>query len=124
MMDFICVLVGTNLLAFYLFKYEWLFSKKPFNIILFLNFLLLVVGYALQHYLIGNQKFVIALKMPFISQLLFISFVTIFRKVYKRDPKETFWSMDWNLIKDGLFNFVLWLACLILPAILVFKKII
>ena len=113
-----------NTLVVFMYKREWLLSKKPFTILLAINLILLVVGYLLQYYSIGNPKMVIALKMPVLSQLLFIGLVTIFRKVYNRDPVDTFWTKDVSLMRDGIFNFFFWVVAIIILAILVFTKVI
>lgn len=101
----------TTLIVF-MYKRDWLWSRKPFTILLAVNFQLLILGYLLQYYSVGNPKMVVALKMPVLSQLLFIALVTIFRKVYNREPVDTFWTMDVSLMKDGIFlifYFGLWL---------------
>ncbi len=123
-MDFIYIILGMNTLIVFMYKRDWLLSRKPFTITLTVNFLLLILGYLLQYYSVGNPKMVVALKMPVLSQLLFIGLVTIFRKIYNRDPVDTFWTMDVSLMKDGIFNFFFWVVAIILPAILVFTKII
>jgi|SRR5580700_787566 hypothetical protein len=30
----------------------------------------------------------------------------IYRKLFHSNPADTFWSMDINLMKDGIFNFI------------------
>jgi hypothetical protein len=123
-MDFAYIALGLNTLAVFLYKREWLLKKKPFTILLAVNILLLILGYIFQYNLIGNPNMVVALKMPLLSQLIFISLVTIFRKVYNRDPVNTFWTMDISLMKDGIFNFTFWVTAILLPSILVFTKVI
>jgi len=123
-MDFAYIALGLNTLAVFLYKREWLLKKKPFTILLAVNILLLILGYIFQYNLIGNPNMVVALKMPLLSQLIFISLVTIFRKAYNRDPVDTFWTMDISLMKDGIFNFTFWVTAILLPSILVFTKVI
>lgn len=123
-MDFAYIALGLNTLAVFLYKREWLLKKKPYTILLAINILLLILGYIFQYNLIGNPNMVVALKIPLLSQLIFISLVTIFRKVYNRDPVDTFWTMDISLMKDGIFNFTFWVTAILLPSILVFTKVI
>ena len=123
-MDFIYIVLGINTLIVFLFNRDWLLQKKSFIILFIFNLILFVLGYLLQHYSIGNPKFVVALKMPILSQLLFMGLVALFRKVYNRTPEDTFWTMDISLMKDGIFNFIFWIIAIILPAILVFGKVI
>lgn len=122
--NFVFILLGTNTLIIFLYKREWLLEKIPFLILLTANTTLLAMGYLLETKLIGNPKLVIALKMPLLSQLIFICMVFIFRKIYNRNPVDTFWTMDQALMKDGIFNFVFWAMAIILPAIIVFGRVI
>lgn len=121
-MSFIYIVIGMNTLVVFMYKRDWLLSRKPFMILFAINVLLLACGYLLQYYSIGNPKMVVALKMPVLSQLLFLGLVAVFRKVYSRDPIDTFWTMDVGLMKDGIFNLFFWVVAIILPAILVFTN--
>ena len=123
-MDFVFILLGINTLFVFLFKREWLLQKHSFFIMLICNFILCIFCYVLQYHSIGNPKLVVALKMPVISQVLFVIFVFVFRKLYDRNPVDTFWTMDSTLMKDGIFNFVFWFLAIMLPAYLVFEKVI
>jgi hypothetical protein len=122
--DFIFILFGMNTLIVFLFKREWLLEKNTFLLLLAANIFLFIAGYILEakQMIGGNPKLVLALKMPLLSQLLFICMVICFRKIYKRNPVDTFWTMDKKLMKDGVFNFVFWVVGVLLPTILVFTK--
>lgn len=123
-MDFIFILLGINTLIIFLYKREWLLQKQPFIIVMACNLTLFMLGYVLQHYSIVISKFVVALKMPLLSQLLFLSLAFLFRKIYDRDVVDTFWVSDLRLMKDGVFNFIFWVTGIMLPAVLVFGEII
>lgn len=123
-MDFIYIVLGMNTLIIFIYVRKWLVCRKPFMILFAINFLLLTMGYLFQYYSVGNSRMVVALKMPVLAQSLFIGLVAIFRKVYNRDPVDSFWTMDANLMKDGVFNLFFWMVAIILPAILVFTNII
>lgn len=123
-MGFLFILIGMNPLIVFLYHREWLLDKTIFKILLLVNLILFIVGYALQNNSINNFKLVVALKMPILSQLLFVILVFVFRKIFNRDPVDTFWTMDVKLMKDGIFNFIFWVLGGLLPAILVFKNII
>ncbi len=45
-------------------------------------------------------------------------FYKIFVSIYKREPKDTFWSMDLSLMKDGIFNFLYVISSLCIPLFL------
>lgn len=122
--NFIFILLGMNTLIIFLFKREWLLNKKTLISLFLINLLLFVLGYIFQYSLIGNPKFVVSLKMPLISQLIFVFMNYIFYKIYNRNPVDTFWTMDRKLMKDGIFNFMFWVLAGVLPAIIVFGKMI
>jgi hypothetical protein len=123
-MNLIYIFLGMNIHFLFLFKRDWLFKKEFYIKLLLCNSILALLSYLFQYCLIGNPKFVIALKMPLISQVLFIGLVVVFQKLFKRNPIDTFWSMDISQMKDGIFNFGFWFLSIVIPAILVFKKII
>ena len=118
------IILGMNTLIIFTFKREWLLKKNSFLVLLFINIILFAMGYLLEAKLIENPKLVVALKMPLISQLLFICMLICFRKIYNRDPVDTFWTMDRSLMRDGIFNAIFWFIGFVLPAILAFTKII
>ena len=122
-MDFIFILLGINIFGVFLFKREWLIRKKPFALLFTLNLLLFASGYLLQYLSIGNPAFVIALKIPIFSQLLFLGLLIIFYKIYNRDPVDGFWTMDVGLLRESMFNFIFVVAFTI-PVILVLSGVI
>ncbi len=122
--DFLFIIIGMTTIIVFSFKREWLLNQKFSLILMCINLLLLILGYVFEYNSIGNPKMVVAIKMPILSQLIFIVLVYIFRKIYNRNPVDTFWSMDLSLMKDGIFNFLFWLLAIVLPAILVFTKVI
>lgn len=123
-MDFIFILLGLSTLFIFLYKREWLIEKKSYLIILWINLVLFFVGYFLEYVVNIHSKTVVALKMGLLSQLIFLALINLYRKLYGKNPVDTFWSMDSKLLKDGLFNFLFWIIGGIIPAIIVFKGII
>lgn len=111
-----------NTLIIFLFYRKWLLKKNSFIVLFVLNCALFVLSYIMQYYAIENSKMVGALKMPLLAQIIFMGQIIVFRKMYKRDPVDSFWTMDVGLMKDGIFNFVFWLIAGILPVILVFTN--
>lgn len=118
-MSIVAVFVGMSTLWIFLFKREWLLSKKCFSNLLIINILLFVLSFVFKYFDIGDINLIEFLKMGLISQLVFLPLVAIFRMIYSRNPKETFWSMDLDLMKDGVFNFVYWVCAIIIPALLI-----
>ena len=119
-MNFIYIALGMTTLLVFLYKREWLLNKNSALALLGWNLVLFILGSLLFNFEVGNPKMVVALKMPLLAQVIFIVLVSIFRKIYKYDPVDTFWTMDTSLMKDGIFNFLFFSTAIIFPAILVF----
>ena len=122
-MDFLYITLGLNILLIFLVKREWLLDRQPFTILLWCNTGLFLLGYLLPYFSIVYSIMVVMLKVPILSQLLFMLLVKVFRKSNKIHV-DTFWTMDSQLLKDVKFNLAFWLIAIILPAVIVFKGII
>lgn len=122
-LSLIAVLFGMSTIWVFLYKREWLLQKKPSLILLIVNFSFFVLAYIFDYWSIGNARLIVFLKMGFLSQLIFLLLVSIFRKIYNRDPVDTFWAIDVKLMKDGIFNFIFWVTAIMIPAILISTKI-
>lgn len=115
------VILGLNIQFFFLLERELLFSKKSALRVLVLNLILFLLGNLLYSLNFSDERFTLLLKMPFVSQLLLYLLFVVFIKFSSRPPKDTFWSMDINLLKDGLFNFTFWVLGIVVPVYLIFK---
>jgi hypothetical protein len=113
--------MGFNIHMIFLFKREWLFTKRIFSILLFLNIGLFILGYVLQALKTGEPNYVIVLKAPLLSQCIFWLMKVGYYKMFNTNPQDSFWSMDIKLMKDGIFNSLFWIIGLILPMILIIK---
>lgn len=119
-MDFILVLIGISIVWLFMYKIEWLFgfgnsfwAVLLYCILLFgLSFLLLELNYS-------NPKMVVVLRMPIISFTIFKIFHLIFKKIYGRNPENTFWVFEKKPIQDVLFSILFWLLGVGLPIFLV-----
>ena len=123
-MDLIIVISGTKTLLIFLYKREWLLRKNSFFIIFFIDVFLFAISYVLTQHNAGNSKIIPVLKMPLIAVIIFKIMQYLFYIIYKKNPVNTFWSMDANLMRDGIFNFLYWILSIILPIILIFKVLI
>lgn len=118
-MNFFLVFFGQIVLYIFLFNRKILVDKKFQFIFLFICIALFVLGYTLQN---TNVKGGEALKIPLLQWGIYRIFYYSFVKIYKREPKDTFWSMNKSLMIDGVFNTLFWFIAFILPAILVFTN--
>jgi hypothetical protein len=99
-MMYLFIASGMNVFIIFMLQRSWLFNKKYFEYILVFNTLLFILGF------IMHLKYATALKIPLLHQLSFLILTAIFRKIYHRNPKDTYRSMDWKLMPDGIFNFI------------------
>src|SRR5688500_17213223 len=104
-MDFIIIVISMFVHIIFIYKREWLFDKKIFMVIFGISTLTFVLGFILLNSKIGNPKFIPALKMPLLALAVFFIMKNIFFRIYKKNPEDTFWSMDISLMRDGVFNF-------------------
>jgi hypothetical protein len=119
-MDIVFIVIGINVNFIFLFKRDCLLQSQSFNSLLILNFFLFVLTYIPQYFLIDLPATFLALKIPFLSQLVFKVLLIFFRMLYKRDPLDSFWTNDLDLMKDGIFNLLFWVIGNIVPIIIVF----
>ena len=86
-LDYTCVAIGLSTYLIFNFKIEWFFNKKPRNIILLIDIVLLVIPLIFG---VRNSKdFLFLLQMPLISLLIFLLFYYIFKKNFNRNPINT-----------------------------------
>lgn len=102
--DWIFIALGTTTTLVFLFYREWLLKKRTSLVLLVWNLLLFALGYILPYLDVGNPKIVIMLKVSLLCHLIFAVMLKLFRKIYRRDPVDTFWTMDPSLMRDGFFN--------------------
>jgi|SRR5690554_23594 len=116
-MDFILVLIGLAIFFIFLFKREILVQKKSALYVAAVCIILVLTGVILLHFDIKIGKILI---IPFVQYVLYRFLYFIFIKIYKREPKDTWWTMDLSLMTDGIFNFICVLFAFGFPLIWLF----
>ncbi|MFY7812031.1 MAG: hypothetical protein ACOVQ2_09900 [Flavobacterium sp.] len=119
-MVYILVILALNILYIFYFKREYLNNNKTFIIILIFNLFLFLLSIIINYTNYYNSENIKLLKVPIISQIIYFALLSVFRKLYNRDPKDTFWSMDIKLMKDGIFNFIFLILGILIPIILIY----
>ena len=116
LINILLVALGLNILIIFLMKREWLINRQTGFIIFAINILLFIIGITFNDKMGDNYKTFIALKIPLLAQAIFIILTQIFRKIYKRNPVDTFWSFTPKPVQDVLFNalFFVFIGLLIL----------
>lgn len=102
-MDIILVLIGLAVFFIFLFKREILIQKKSAIYFTTICVILALIGIILLYF---NIKIGINLTIPFVQYTLYRFSHFIFVKIYKREPKDTWWTMDLSLMTDGIYNFI------------------
>ena len=99
----ILIFFGLSIFLVFLFKREFLVDKR-FSVYFIIYCLVLgLLGLFLQN---NNVKGGDILVLPLFQFIIYRFFYKIFVSIYKREPKDTFWSMDLSLMIDGIFNFL------------------
>ena len=119
-MDLIIYFFGLSTMWIFMYKIQWLLETKPFIINLSYDLMLFVISVLLLNNEIANPKMVVVLKMPLLSSLIFFILNQIFKRIYKRNPKNTAWSFNNQPTQDVVFSLLFWFLGVGLP-IYIFK---
>ena len=117
-MSEVVVFSSFYVLYIFLFDRSILSKRKTSTGILVLTILCFVTGYILAYLEFKGGEL---LKVPLLQFLLYKAFYLIFIKIFKREPLDSFWTMDKKLMKDGIFNFLFWVVAGIIPVLIVLK---
>jgi len=120
-MDICFVAVSMSVQAIFVWRRKLLFEKRSFVILLISSGLLFFTSYMLLEADIGNPKMVVLIRVPLLSLVVFFLMKSIYFSVNGKNPVDTFWSMDVELMKDGIFNFLFWVIGLLLPIFFTYK---
>jgi hypothetical protein len=100
------IFLSLSTLIIFTYKRGWLLHLRTAIRVAIWNGILFMFGLGFLYFSFGDQDLVVLLGVPIFSQLIFSIMVTVFRKIYDRDPVDTFWTMDIKLMRDGVFNFI------------------
>ena len=118
-MDFIFIALGLSTMWLFMFKIEWLFNYKFFLLNIFYDIALFGGALILMNYKIGNPKMVVTLLIPLISSIVFFVLYILFKKIYKRNPENTFWTFTKMPIQDVVFTVLFWFLGVGLPVFII-----
>lgn len=118
-MGYVYIFIGLSTVFLFMYKIDWLFSRKSFWINIGYDIALFVTATLMLWEGIGDARLVPALKMPLISSIVFRILYLGFKKIYKRDPENTFWVFTKKPIEDVVFSGLFWLLGAGLPIVLV-----
>lgn len=119
-MEFVIILLGLSMMWLFMFKIEWLFDNGiSFWNILIYNVLLFILSYVLLKWGYGDAKMIKGLKMPLYSFVVFRVLYFVFKKKYKRNPENTFWTFQKKPIQDIAFTLLYWFLGVGMPFLIV-----
>jgi hypothetical protein len=120
-MDILFGTLGFGIQLVFLLKREWLFEKRSFTLIVAVSIVLFALSYILMFVNMGNPSVVRLMTLPLLSAGMFYMLNFVFFKIYNRNPEDTFWSMDWSQMRDGIFNFLFWVLGIMIPVVITYE---
>ncbi len=112
---------------FFLFCRKLLFKTKMIQYLMIVSFALAIIGVCVPNNLSDNKpNLSLALILPLYDLIILVISLRVFRKIKKRDPRDTgkpkmFLDYDDGFLSDRLFDFVMFTCWLFAPmAMLVF----
>lgn len=99
----ILIFFGLSIFFIFLFKRELLVDKKFTVYFIIYCLVLCILGLILRYNSVKGGDILI---LPIFQFIIYRFFYKIFVSIYRKEPKDTFWSMDISLMKDGIFNFL------------------
>lgn len=117
-MDKLNLALGGFVIALSLFKREWLFEPASQRILLGIAAVMFVIGAVLVFGKFAPNSGAGALMNPLFSLGLFWVMRKLFRRLFERDPRDTF--MDWRpgMAADRFFNIVYFTVAFICLALI------
>lgn len=102
------ILIGLSTVWLFMYKIEWLIDSKTFLINIGYSVVLFIASYLLLEYGVGNPKTIVALRMPLISSIVFLALFQLFKLIFKRNPRNTFFVFKREAIEDVVFSILFW----------------
>lgn len=118
-MGYIFIFFSMSTVLLFMYKIDWLFDSKRFWINIVYDIALYITALVMLYNKIADPRLVINLKVPLISSIIFRVLYLGFKKIYKRNPENTFWVFTKKPIEDVIFSGLFWLLGAGLPFILV-----
>lgn len=120
-MALVFAVLGLSMHIIFLFKRELLFEKKPFLIFFTITSTLFLLAYFFIWKGVGDPKFIRFLRVPFLTLSIFFVMKSVYLEFFEKNAEDTFWSMNPNLMKDGIFNALFWFLGFLIPLFLTYK---
>ncbi len=122
-LEIITIVVAMTTHLIFLFKRELLIGKKSKKLIWIGSGILFIIVLIIGPKYNQIIKSLPLLMLPFLSFVIFNILLVIYRKLYKENPKDTFWTFDIRLMKSGVFNFIFWVVGILVPVYISYKLI-
>lgn len=118
-MGLIFVLFGLSTMWLFMFRIEWLLNFHSFLLNLIYDVFLFGIAFLLIDYSFFDEKYLVALKMPLVSSIMFFVMLQMFKRVKGRNPENTFWTFSRKPLSDVIFTILFWFLGVGLPFFIV-----
>lgn len=108
----------------FLFQREWFDHPARLRAAVAVGVVLFATALGLEH-AGGHTKndFFLLLKMPLLSLACYKAMQWGFVRLVGYRPRDSFYTIDLRLMKDGLFNFLFWVLGTVVPIALIFGRV-
>lgn len=113
-------IIAISIHIIFLFKREILFQKMSFILLLLISSILGIISLVIKNS-DAKIKNIEMLQIPFLVLIIFFILNKIYYIIYGQNAKDSFWTNDIKLMKDGIFNCLFWVLGLIIPVFLLTK---
>lgn len=108
----------------FLYRRAWFDDPPRLRVLAAVEVALFAGAFACEHAgFSAETDFFLILKLPLLSLGLFKAMQWGFIRLFGYPPRDSFHSMDWRLLKDGLFNGLFWILSLLVPLALIFGRV-
>ena len=103
------VTISMSIALVFMFRIEWLYGRKTIIPLLSYTILLVVISIVLKIFAKEKPQNLELVTIPLFSLLFFYLISFIFKKIYKRNPENTFWEFTRKPVEDVIFTIVFWI---------------
>lgn len=115
MINIVFVAFGFSISVLFMVKIEWLMDKKKYPQIVLYCAIMYVASYLFLNTSLVIPAVAKTLRIPIFSFGIFVIFHSIFRKIFKRDPENTYWAFTSKPIQDVIFCILFWVLGILIP---------
>lgn len=117
----LCAALSLLMQGVFMYKREWFDDPVRLRALAAAGAVLYAFAIVLERAdLLTDYDYFRMLKVPLLSLGIFKAMQWVFIRLFGYRPRDSFFSMDWRLMKDGLFNLLFLVLGLMVPITLIF----